>query len=197
LAEGLKMNVKLSSTDTHSATRCWCLAGLALTLGACTVPQSQTVVERLDPDTATTVIVIRKPVELVAEKLSNSNSDPFAFLAPFETDRMGSRAQYLWMSAPGPDLEGAKVEPQLLCDGQPLTLSPVDGGLTRLGLSHDPYEKPAPWSQQWYFQLPPDTLKCLADAQKVTIETHTNVSESEQFAVDNKGLASLRAFSSH
>jgi hypothetical protein len=191
--------VKLSSTDAHSAPRCWYLAGLALTLGACTVPQSQPVVERLDPDTATTLIVVRKPVELVAETIHNSSSDPFAFLAPFETDRMGNRAQYLWMSAPGPGLDdpGAKVEPKLLCDGQSLKLSPVDSDLRQLGLSHDPYDKPAPWSMQWYFQLPPDTLKCLAEAQKVTIETRTSASESEQFVVDNKGLASLRAFSSH
>ena len=108
---------------------------------------------------------------------------------------MGSRAQYLWMSAPG--VENATIEPRLTCDGQALSLAPVDGGMGHLGLSHAPYEKPAPWSVQWYFQLPPDTLKCLADAQRVTLETHASTGQSEQFAVDSKGLAPIKAFSSH
>jgi hypothetical protein len=175
---------------------CWSLAALALTLSGCVVPASQSVVERLDPDTATTLTVIKKPVELVAETLHNSSSDPFAFIAPFETDRMGKRAQYLWMSAPA--MEGVKIEPQLLCDGQPIALSPAESDVTHLGLSHVPYEKPAPWSTEWYFQLPPDTLKCLADAQKVTLETRAEgTATPEQYTVDNKGLAALRAFSSH
>jgi hypothetical protein len=187
--------MKLSSKDIPR-TGCWSLAALALTLSGCVVPTSQPLVERLDPDTATTLTVIKKPVELVAETLHNSSSDPFAFLAPFETDRMGNRAQYLWMSAPA--LEGVKIEPHLLCDGQPITLSPAESDIAHLGLSRAPYEKPAPWSTEWIFQLPPDTLKCLADAQKVTLETRAGgTAEPEQFTVDNKGLAALRAFGSH
>ena len=187
--------MKLSSMNISRAG-CWSLAVLALTLGGCVVPAPQPVVERLDPDTATTLTVIKKPVELVAETLRNSSSDPFAFFAPFETDRMGNRAQYLWMSAPA-SRDGAKVEPQLLCDGQPLALSPVDNDVKHLGISQAPYEKPAPWSLEWYFQLPPDTLKCLTEAKKVTLETRTDTAESEQFTVDSKGLAILKAFSSH
>jgi hypothetical protein len=164
-------------------------------LGGCAMTPSQAVVERLDPDTATTLTVVRKPVELVAESLHNGGGDPFAFIAPFETDRMGNRVQYLWMSAPG--VEGAKIQPRLLCDGQALTLTPVDGNVAHLGLSHSPYERPAPWSVEWYFQLPPDTLKCLAGAQRITLETRADVGQTQQFSVESKGLAPLRAFSSH
>lgn len=184
--------MKLCSIAAARSTLC-CLC-LVLLAGCATSP-SQPVVERLDPDTATTVTAINKPVELVAENLHNVGADPFAFLAPFETDRMGSRAQYLWMSAPG--VENATIEPQLMCDGRPLALSPVQDDLGRFGLSHAPYEKPAPWSVQWYFQLPPDTLKCLAEAQRVTLETHASTGQSDQFVVDSKGLAAIRAFSSH
>jgi hypothetical protein len=98
------------------------------------------------------------------------------------------------MSAPG--VENATIEPQLVCDGRALTLSPIESDMTHIGLSHAPYEKPAPWSVQWYFQLPPDTLKCLADAQRVTLETHASTGQSDEFAVDVKGLAAIKAFSS-
>jgi hypothetical protein len=187
--------VKLSHNFVHPVAGCCCLASLFVVLGACTTTPSQPVVERLDPDTATTLTVIKKPVELVAESLHSAGGDPFAFIAPFETDRMGNRQQYLWMSAPG--VEGVKVEPQLLCDGQPVKLTPLDSDVSHLGLSHAPYEKPAPWSVLWYFQLPSDTLHCLAEAQKVTLETRGNLGQPEEFTVESKGLAALKAFSSH
>lgn len=183
--------MKLSRIPRSTAFA-WSLAALAAALGACSSTPSQPVVDRLDPDTATTVTVLKKPVELVAESLHSVGGDPFAFIAPFETDRMGNRAQYLWMSAPG--AENAKIEPQLTCDGQAVQLSPVDGDIAHLGLAHPPYERPAPWSLQWYFQLPPETLRCLAEAQRVTLETRADTGQSEQFSVDAKGLSTLKAF---
>jgi hypothetical protein len=187
--------VKLSRISRPSATDCLCLAILATLVAACSTTPSQPVVERLDPDTATTLTVLGKPVELVAQSLHNAGGDPFAFLGPFETNRMGTRAQYLWLSAPS--VEGAKIEPQLLCDGQALALAPVTGDLAQLGLSRPPYEKPAPWSLQWYFQLPAEALKCLTDAHGVTLETKADTGQSDQFSVDSKGLTPLKGFSSH
>ena len=187
-----RFHVKLSRMSRSAAAGCWCLGVLAAALGACSMAPSQPVIDRLDPDTATTVTVLKKPVELVAESLHRTGGDPFAFIAPFETDRMGHRTQYLWMSAPG--VENAKIEPQLTCDGQTLQLSPVEGDMGHLGLAHPPYEKPAPWSLEWYFQLPPETLRCLADAQRVTLQTRTDTGQSDQFSVDARGLATLKAF---
>jgi len=191
--------MKLSRTVSYTAPACWSRPALVipvvLALAACATPGSQPVVERLDPDTATTLTALNKPVELVAENLHNAGGDPFAFFGPFETDRSGNRTQYLWVSAPG--VENMKVEPQLLCDGQPLTLSAVDSDLTHIGLAHPPYEKPAPWSVQWYFQLPPDTLKCLTEARKVTLQTHAQNGESDQFTVESKGLTALKSFGTH
>jgi len=108
---------------------------------------------------------------------------------------MGNRTRYLWMSAPS--VQNARIEPRLLCDGQPVALPPVTEGMTHLGLAHPPYQKPAPWSMEWYFQLPPETLQCLADAQRVTVETHADTGQSDQFSVDSKGLTTLKQFNSH
>jgi hypothetical protein len=171
------------------------VAILASMVGACASTPSQPVVEKLDPDTATTLTVLKKPIELVAESLHNAGGDPFAYLAPFETNRMGNRVQYLWLSAPS--VENVKIEPHLLCDGQTLTLAPVGNDMSHLGLSHPPYEKPAPWSLEWYFQLPPATLQCLTDAQRVTLETKAEAGPSDQFSAESKGLTTLKAFSTH
>lgn len=171
------------------------VAILASMVGACATTPTQPVVEKLDPDTATTLTVLKKPVELVAESLHNAGGDPFAYIAPFDTNRMGKHAQYLWLSAPS--VENAKLEPHLVCDGQALTLTPVGGDMAQLGLSHPPYEKPAPWSVEWYFQLPPDTLQCLAEAHRVTLETKAEGGPSDQFSVESKGLTTLKTFSSH
>ena len=187
--------MKLSRITDSVVIHRGCLASLIAALSACASTPSQPVVERLDPDTAATVIVLKKPVQLVAETLHVTGGDPFAFLGPFETDRMGNRAQYLWVSAPG--AENITIEPRLLCDGQPLALSPADGSPSHLGLSRAPYEKPAPWHVEWYFQLPPETLKCLADAKGVTLETHASNGQSDQFLVDSKGLVPVKAFSTH
>lgn len=170
-------------------------ATLATLLCACATTPTQSVVERLDPDTATTLTVLNKPVELVAGSLHNAGGDPFAFIGPFETDRMGNRTRYLWVSAPS--VQNARLEPRLLCDGRPVALPPVNEGMTHLGLSHPPYEKPAPWSVEWYFQLPPETLQCLADAQRVTVETHADTGQSDEFSVDSKGLTTLKQFNNH
>ncbi len=187
--------MKLCSILRYSAAYRRCVGGLAVLLSACAITPPDPVVERLDPDTATTLTALKKPVELVAENVHAAVGDPFAFLGPFETDQMGNRTQYLWVAAPG--VEDAKIEPRLLCDGQPLTLSPADDKPEHLGLSHAPYEKPAPWSVEWYFQLPPDSLRCLADARGVTLETHATTGQSDQFAVDRKGLEPVKAFSAH
>jgi len=186
--------VKLGSIPDRLTGNCWCLAILVAALTGCASAPSQPVVERLDPNTATTLTVIKKPVELLAESMGGPSGDPFAFIAPFETDRMGTHTQYLWMSAPS--ITGVKLEPQLLCDGQPVTLSPGEGDVEHLGLSHAPYQSPAPWNLQWYFQLPRNTLQCLADAQKITLETRATTGEVARFTVERKDLTELRAFSS-
>jgi hypothetical protein len=177
--------VKLSSIS---------VALVILSLCACATT-SQPVVERLDPDTATTLTVINKPVELVGEGAPGPTGNPFAFIAPFETNRMGARALYLWMSAPS--IQGANLQPQLLCDGHVLTLSLLDSDISHIGLASAPYAPPVPWNMQWYFQLPKTSLDCLATAQSVSLETHGENGVPQRFTVEGKELIPLKEFGSH
>jgi hypothetical protein len=165
-------------------------------LSACAMTPSQPVVERLDPDTATTLTVINRPVELVGEGAPGPTGNPFAFIAPFETNRMGAHALYLWMSAPS--IQGANLQPQLICDGHALTLPPpLDGDISHIGLSSAPYPAPVPWNMQWYFQLPKDGLDCLATARNIAVETHGPNGVPERFTVEGKALYALKAFNDH
>jgi hypothetical protein len=170
------------------------ISAVTAAVAACATTTSQPLVERLDPDTATTLTVIKKPVELIGESPHGPTGNPYAFIAPFETDRMGTRTLYLWMSAPS--IEGAKLQPQLLCDGQPLTLPELDSDISHIGLSSVPYPSPVPWNMQWYFQLPRPALDCLAGAQKIALETHGTNGAPERFSVASKDLIDLKAFSS-
>lgn len=190
---------------------------LPVILSGCATPApGDPVTERLDPNTATTVVVLNRPVELLSQSTHGAKSDPFAYIAPFETDRMGERALYLWVSAPQD--AGPLTQPQVLCNGQPLSLQPLEGAsasagpppsangdtradraatnveLSQLKLSHAPYDAPVPWSAQWYFRLPPEGLKCLAGAEGISLETRVAGGDPQRFSTDRRNLASLDEF---
>ncbi len=175
---------------TVSAVAAAAVAMTAL-LTAC-ASQPAAVSDKLDSVTATTVTVMDSPVELVTEALHGGVGDPFAYVAPFETDRMGERALYLWISAP--QVNGPITQPKLSCDGHPLALQTLTGDLAEFKLSRAPYKVPAPWSAQWYFRLPQDSLDCLGTAQGITIETQDAQGEPERFSASGKALAALQAF---
>ena len=191
----------------------------ALLAGGCATAPPEPVSEKLDPDTATTVTILSQPIELLAEAHRNKDTDPFAYIAPFETNRMGARDLFLWVSTP--QAQGPLTQPRILCNGQPLNLQPLSpeqavgshaapgdnvtsGGspgaavkvdLSKLALSRAPYEAPVPWSTQWYFRLPAESLKCLADADGITLEARAADGNQEEFtASGRKNLASLDAF---
>jgi hypothetical protein len=191
----------------------------ALVLGACASAPPEPVSEKLDPDTAITVTTLSRPIELLSQSNRSKQTDPFAYIAPFETNKMGARDLFLWVSTP--QAQGQLTRPQVLCNGQPLNLQPLsqDGDalgaraapgdnvtgdeagapvkvdLSKLSLSRAPYEAPVPWSTQWYFRLPPDGLKCLADAEGIALEARAADGAEEQFTTtERKNLASLDAF---
>ena len=191
-----------------------------LAAGCASLPPGEPVSEKLDPDTAVTVTILSQPIELMAQTTRSRETDPFAYIAPFETNRMGKRDLFLWVSTP--QSQGQLTQPKVLCNGQPLNLEPLSqegdtltshaapgdnvtsGGspgvaikvdLSKLSLSRAPYDAPVPWSTQWYFRLPAESLKCLADADGIVLEARSAEGNQEEFtASGRKSLASLDAF---
>ena len=234
-SKGGTRGVLNSSTQSHGSgsafmgMRMNILKGLAgsglvavVMAGCASMPVTEPVAEKLDPDTATTVTVLSQPIELFSQTSRAKQTDPFAYIAPFETNRMGSRQLFLWVSTP--QAQGQLTQPRVKCNGQELNLQPLSqesgstasveagkGGdfagigadgkaikvdLSKLNLSRAPYIAPVPWGTQWYFKLSEDGLKCLAEAEGVSLEAQAADGAEEQFTSTGgrKSLASLDAF---
>lgn len=148
--------------------------------------------ERLDSGTGTTLTVIPSPVELVVEARRSALSDPFAYLAPFETNRMGTHELYLWVSAPQ---SGEPIDvPQVFCGDKLVALETLDAGMTDIGLSKPPYAEPAPWSAQWYFRLPGEALDCLVSASQIEVVTRAGGAEPDRYSAQAPALVELARF---
>ena len=149
--------------------------------------------ERLDTNTGTTLTLMPKPVEFILDRTGGPKTDPFAYLAPFETNRMGSHEMFLWVSAP--QVTGTLGVPQVFCGEQLIPLEPANIGLSAMGLSASPYKLPAPWSVQWYFKLSGEVLDCFAGASQMRIVTQAAGDEEPQrFNAEGPALSGLGEF---
>jgi hypothetical protein len=165
-----------------------------LTLVACATvgTQSESVMEKLDPVTGTTVVVLKEPVELVTEQSLGPQRDPFAFTAPFQVDRMGERHLFLWLATP--QEQGAPLSVQVLCNGEPLALPAASFDAQQLSLSKAPYRTEAPWSRAVYFQLSDEALQCLATARSISAAMQLADGSEERFSADAARLRPLGRF---
>lgn len=187
----MNLSIRICDPDQHSSFhgaggRALRLAALVISAlsAACSSAPTPRVADRLDPVTGTTAIVLAKPVQLETVENRGPSRDPFAFIAPFDIDRMGNRELYLWVSVPQDG--GVPANVQVLCDDRPLELARVRLDLGALQLSRAPYEPIAPWSGDWYFRLPDAALACLAGAQRVTVAAHY---QGEKAPPDDRFLA--------
>jgi hypothetical protein len=165
---------------------------LVLTLSGCATAPIEPESERLDSTTGTTVTVLPKPIELIVDNVRGSKTDPFAYVAPFETNRMGSHEMFLWVSAP--QVAGPLGLPQVFCGETAMTLEKYDGSMKDMGLSSPPYKAPAPWSAQWYFKLSGELLDCLAAATRIRVVTQTGEAEANTYVAEGPAVSGLSTF---
>jgi len=169
------------------------LGAMALNLTGCATESTEAESQRLDTNTGTTVTLMPKPVELVVEKSRGANTDPFAYVAPFETNRMGSHELFLWVSAPR--VAGALSVPQVYCGNSVVALEPYDGTPKEMGLSSPPYKMPAPWSAQWYFKVSGEVLDCLASAGQIRLTTQAaDAPEPDAYVATGEATAGMSTF---
>jgi hypothetical protein len=174
------------------------LAGfIALALSACaTLPQDQPVYEQLDADTGVTIARIGKPLELYRETGVGASADRFAFLAPFETNQMGTRESFLWLAIPV-DPAGTDSTPTLEADGSAIALGAPGRKEDFAGLAKPPYKVPAPWSISYYFKVDREVIARLGAAQSLTIhmvEPTKNGPVDAQFSIRTAGDTRLGEF---
>jgi hypothetical protein len=164
----------------------------ALSLSACAVAPLEQESERLDANTGTTVTVMPKPVELIVDRTTGPKTDPFAYVAPFETNRMGSHELFLWVTAP--QVAGELGIPKVYCGEQILSLDRYEGTMADVGLSSPPYKAPAPWSAQWYFKLSGEVLDCFATASRIRVVTQAGTAPADTYTAEGPAVSGLSAF---
>lgn len=174
------------------AARNLVLAACAAALSACAPLPAEPTAETVDERTGVTVARLARPIELIIAEGRGSLSDPFAYLAPFETNRMGERALYLWTAAPQ-EPTGASA-PTLLADGEPFAVTPVSGAVSELGLSQAPYAAPAPWSIEHYYRIDRPLLERLGRARRVELIVPASDAASQRYVADAAALAPLLEF---
>lgn len=181
---------------TAAESRSLRLGLLMLVLGvhsACVSAPPNEAREQLDGRTGTTLTSLAAPLELVVTVPRGPRADPFAYLAPFETNRMGQRAMYLWLAVPDEAKSG--LLPQVLIDGTSLPLQPGFAEPAAVGLDRWPYATPAPWSLVLVYALDAANLARLTDARRLEITVPAGV-EPQRFVGDVQPPNVLREFRS-
>jgi hypothetical protein len=172
---------------------------LVVVLTGCISAPSPPVRDRLDAKTGSTVSMPWDPVELLSPASGGIRTVAFAYLGPFEIDRMGVRTLFLWVLVPN-DVSHSSP-PLIQCDGQVVDLPVLTSSLSEMGLSQSPYEPPYPWSRQWYFALTDAALACFAGAHVIALEIPHSGAEPTRFTVESAkeavGFPVLQAFVAH
>ncbi len=163
---------------------------LTLQFAGCATTPPDAISEALDERTGTTLTRLAEPLELLALEPRGAKLDPFAWLGPFETNRMGRRALYLWIAVP--DENGLAARPELSIDGRPLQLSAAVAGAAP-GLAAPPYAMPAPWSAISVYALDDAQLDALIAARALQLEVRYE-GERVRFATRDGAAAVLREF---
>ncbi|MEZ5515807.1 MAG: hypothetical protein R3F58_18240 [Steroidobacteraceae bacterium] len=170
------------------------LLGLAcLAVAGCTALPEQAggVQQMLDERTGITITRLGKPLEFTVTVPPGPAKDPFAYLSPFQTNRMGQRADFVWLAVPA---DGTLVEqPVVRVDGAAVRFGTMSPSPAVAELESGPYRAPAPWSQQFFVAADADTIAQLAGARRIEIATRDAGGEWS-FVLEGDALSALTRY---
>jgi hypothetical protein len=163
------------------------LAALSLCLlAACVTPAIDAVQERIDEATGTTITRLAVPVELLAAEPGGRGAGPYAYAAPFETNRMGERRAYLWIAAPASDGAAFVAE----CGTLAIPVPDAASALQSLGLARMPYLSPAQWYAARVLRIEGAWMACLGSGATFSVTVG-----GRRFVGDGTRRADLAHFS--
>ena len=166
-----------------------CALGLMLT-GCAALPEDAPVLEQLDEETGVTIKRLGHPMELYRETFQRDPSGRFAFLAPFETNQMGKRENFLWIALPVDLAPG--THPDIEIDGRALPLGEPGREPDSAGLRQSPYKIPTPWSAMFYYKIGDDVVARLAGATALTARVTENAKDGTVITVFAATIADSR-----
>ena len=156
--------------------------------------RSDPVREALDERDGTTITQLAAPLTFIAEAPRSSGSDPFAFLAPFESNRMGQRRLHLWVAVPVESKVDVTVilwhdGVELLRASDPIASTARDAAAVRA-----PYPTTAAWQRPLVVDLNAGALAALGDAATLTIEMRFADGHGERFTSEKPTQLPLQEF---
>jgi hypothetical protein len=173
------------------------LLACAAVYGCAAAPDDAPIVEQLDRETGMTVARLGRPIELYRETSLQDAAVRFAFLAPFETNRMGTRDLFLWVAVPVEFVAGAET-PVVALNGAPIALGTPARTADFAGLRATPYRLPTPWSTTWYFKVDADTVARLGESSRLAVRVpevaRNGTTTTAEFIVDLDNETRLREF---
>lgn len=159
-----------SRLPTRARLGAWLVTVLAAVLhaGCATLPEDQPVMEEIDSETGVTVTRLGRPVEIFRETFLSQAPGRFGFIAPFETNHMGTRELFLWIAIPVDPAPNA--QPTVMVDGQLLTLGEGGRDAQFAGLRLSPYRIATPWSAMFYYRIDAAAVATLGNARHVLVD---------------------------
>lgn len=157
----------------------------ALVLTACVTTAPAPVTESLDARTGATLTRLGEPLQLLATAARSREADPFAFVAPFDVNRMGDHRLYLWVSVPA-----KAATTRIECEGRAVDLRATDPDA--LSLSTPPYDNAAPWASYGIYELDRALLDCLARDPKPAVLVGSEA--ADRFESSENRTGDVRAF---
>jgi hypothetical protein len=153
----------------QTGLRCVLVLIAAASLAGCAaIPDDASVVEKLDTETGLTVARLGRPIEVFRETFLKDPSGRFAFVAPFETNQMGTRDLFLWVAVPI-ELTEQDGAPIVSVNGQELALSAPGRSADFAGLRKSPYKIPTPWSSMYYYRIDQSIATKLGEARDLSV----------------------------
>jgi len=145
----------------------------------------------LDERTGVTIARLEQPLELTVSASTGPANDPFAYLGPFQTNRMGERADYLWLAVPAAGtLAGSPI---VRADGEVVRMGEMSAAPDAAHLERSPYKAPTPWSQQFVAVVESAAIEQLATARRIEIATR-DAAGDWTFALQGDALSALRRY---
>jgi hypothetical protein len=173
----------------HRIARRILATALPMALAACATTASDVrLTERLDEHTGITVTTLDRPLEFFAPQPEQGlDAASFADLGLAETNRMGTRAYYLWASVLWGRTDFNRLESQKLAA---ITVE-IDGASLTFDVTKrvDPparvtlYAPPADWSEQIVFPLTVGEVRAIAHAQTLALIFMTQAGDRHQFTL--------------
>ncbi len=163
----------------------WLVTIAFLSLAGCAATAIDPVQEQLDERDGTTIIRLATPLTLIADRPRGSGADPFAFLAPFEANKMGSRQTQLWVAVPIETNTDATVavwrDNVLIVELTQIT-------------TRAPYSVTANWQRQFVGDISTPQLDSLSAGTKLTVEVRLADGRKEIFGSQEPVEPALQEF---